>query len=410
MILKIAWRNLWRNKRRSIIIQSSVVVGVAAIILLDSLSNGMLVQMLNNQINTSVAHIQIHKNGFKDNKLVKNFIGEPEKVKSVIDRNSHVKAYSERVISFGLISSASNSSGVYINGIDPDRESKVSIMNAFIKKGNYITSKGNDDKMLREIVIGEKLADKLNVDIGDKVVLLSNTPDGSIGSDLFRVSGIFKTFSSEIDNSLVYIPLKSAQGLLDIGDNIHEIALILDDYKLADNVKDDIRKNLNDDYEVLSYSDNLPLLVIQLDFYKQSAYIITVIVSIALIFGIINTMLMAVMERIREFGVLKSIGMKNSKLFFMILTEAFILGVSGTIIGALLAVLTYLPLSHTGIDFSIFAASLESFGVGAIIYPVLLLENVINTLLTIPLVAALGAIYPAYRAIKLEPVYALRYI
>jgi ABC-type antimicrobial peptide transport system permease subunit len=121
-------------------------------------------------------------------------------------------------------------------------------------------------------------------------------------------------------------------------------------------------------------------------------------------------MLMAVMERIREFGVLKSIGMKNSKLFFMILTEAFILGVSGTIIGALLAILIYLPLSHTGIDFSIFAASLESFGVGAIIYPVLLLENVINTLLTIPLVAALGAIYPAYRAIKLEPVYALRYV
>lgn len=404
MLIRIAWRNLWRNRRRSLIIQSSVVIGVVAIIFLDGLMNGMLYQMLFNQVSSTIAHIEIHKNGFNDNKSVQNFIPDNEIIEKTIQEEPGVKYYSRRVISFGLLSSASNSSGVYIYGVNPPEEINVSSISNSIIEGNYLS--GSD----REIVIGQGLADKLDVSLGDKVVAMTNRDDGKIGSDLFRVTGIYKSFSSEFDKSYIYIPIQNAQTMMNIGDNIYEFALILNDYKNAQAVTNDLRSRLSYDYEVLSYRDILPLLIIQLDLYKQSAFIITFIVSLALIFGIINTMIMAVFERINEFGVLMSIGMSSSKIFLMIVWEAFILGVVGTIAGFVIAMLLHLIVSNTGINLSMFAASLDSFGLGATIYPQLLIENIINTLVTIPFISVLGAIYPAYKAIKLEPVYALRYV
>ena len=138
--------------------------------------------------------------------------------------------------------------------------------------------------------------------------------------------------------------------------------------------------------------------------------ILNVIIGLALIFGIINTMLMSVFERIQEFGVLMAIGMKNNRLYLMIVFEAFILGVIGTLAGLVFGLLLDIPLAHSGINLSIFATGLESFGIGAVIYPVLSVGNIINAVLFMPIVAVLGALYPAYRAIKLEPIYAINYV
>jgi putative ABC transport system permease protein len=404
MLLKIAWRNIWRNKRRSLIVLSSVVVGVIAAILVDGLSNGMLKQMLFNQINSNVSHIQIHKKGFHDNKTVQNYIPDYKKAVQAAKNNPSVKYYSERVITFGLLSSASNSSGVYINGVNPGQEKNVTDISKSIVEGSYLRGEG------RDIVIGKSLAEKLGVGIGDKVVAMSNTPDGSVGSDVFRVKGIYETFSSEFDRINIYIPIQKAQKMLDIGDNIHGIAIITTDYEQADKVKNEIVSQLNGDYEVLSYSDLLPMLILQMDFYKETMIIFNLIIGLALIFGIINVMLMSVLERIREFGVLMSVGMKNSKLFTMIITESFIIGLIGTVLGIGLGLLIQWPLSNTGLNLSMFAESLKSFGVGAIIYPETTVENLTSLIIMIPLIAVIAAIYPAIKAIKLEPVYAIRYV
>lgn len=405
MLLKIAWRNIWRNKRRSLIVLSSVVVGVIAAILVDGLSNGMLRQMLFNRINSNVSHIQIHKKGFHDNKTVQNYIPDYQKAVQAVKNNPSVKYYSERVITFGLLSSASNSSGVYINGVKPGQEQNVTDINESIVDGSYLRGEG------REIVIGKSLAEKLGVGIGDKVVAMSNTPDGSVGSDVFRVKGIYETFSSEFDRINIYIPIGKAQQMLDIGDNVHEIAIITTDYEHAEQVKNKIAARLDgNEYEVLSYSDLLPMLILQMDFYKETMIIFNLIIGLALIFGIINVMLMSVLERIREFGVLMSVGMKNSKLFTMIITESFIIGLIGTVLGIGLGLLIQLPLSSTGLNLSMFAESLKSFGVGAIIYPETTVENLTSLIIMIPLIAVIAAIYPAIKAIKLEPVYAIRYV
>ena len=197
MLLKLAWRNIWRNKRKSFIVLSSVIIGMIAVIFYDGLDHGMLRQMLNNQISNSVSHIQIHKKGFNDNKVIKSYIPDNELVENVVKNQKDIKAYSKRVITFGLLSSASSSSGVYIYGVYPDMEAKVSDIKKSIIEGKFF----NGSK--RDIVIGKQLADKLGVGIGDKVVVMSNAPNGNIGSDLFRVAGIFQTVSTEFDKTTI---------------------------------------------------------------------------------------------------------------------------------------------------------------------------------------------------------------
>jgi ABC-type lipoprotein release transport system permease subunit len=404
MLFKLAWRNIWRNKRKSLIVLGSIVVGMIAVIFYDGLDHGMLRQMLNNQISSSVAHIQIHKEGFNNNKVIKNFIPDNQIVEKVVKNQKDIKAYSERVITFGLLSSATSSSGVYIYGIYPEMEAKVSNIKSSIIQGNFL-SEGK-----RDIVIGKKLAEKLGVGIGDKLVLMANTPEGNIGSDLFRVSGIFQTVNSEFDKSTIYVPVKTVQQMLNIDNHIYEYAIILNDYRNADKVKAELESKLNSSYEVLSYKDLLPMLIYQMELYDESMWIFYMIVGLALIFGIVNTMLMSVFERTNEIGVLMAIGMKNSKIFLMFVFEAFMLGLIGTIAGLICGLLIHWPISISGINFSIFSDALKSFGIGAVIYPVLSVSNTIVLTIIIPFIAVIGALYPAYRAIKLEPIKAIYYV
>lgn len=404
MLFKLAWRNIWRNARRSLIILVSVIVGLAAIVLYDSLSNGMIVQMLDNQIGAHVSHIQIHKKGFNDNKMIQNYIPDPQRVEAAIRNNPAVRYFSRRVITFGIISSASSSSGVSLAGIDPQEEQHITTIKKSLVEGSYLSGQKH------EIVIGKKLAEKLEVGIGDKVVAMASALGGNIGSDMFRVVGIYRTFSTEFDKVSAYISLDNAREMLALGENVSEFALILEDVEKQQQVKTDLLAALNGDYEVLTYRELLPTLVMQMDIYRESIFIFYAIIGVAMIFGIINTMLMSVFERIREFGVLMAVGMKNSRLFRLIILEAFLLGALGTGIGFILSYLLYLPLAKSGINLSAFSESLNSFGVGTTIYPVLGVESVVSALLIIPFIAVIGAIYPAVKAIRLEPITAIRYV
>lgn len=404
MLLKLAWRNIWRNSRRSMIILLSVIVGLVAIVLYDSLSIGMIRQMLDNQIGAHVSHIQIHKKGFNDNKIIQNYIPDAEKVESVVKNTPHIQHYSKRVITFGIVSSARSSSGVSLVGIDPGKEEHITKIKDSVIEGNYLSGKEH------EIVIGEQLAEKLEVGVGDKVVAMASALSGNIVSDMFRVVGIYRTFSSEFDKTHIYINLPGAREMLELGKNVSEFAIIIDDLDREQQVKTQLAEALSDKYEVLTYRELLPLLVMQMEVYQESIFIFYAIIAIAMIFGIINTMLMSVFERIREFGVLMAVGMKNRRLFWMILLEAFFLGILGTGIGFAISYLLYLPLSNSGIDLSAFSESLTSFGAGSIIYPVLTVESVISAILIIPFIAVLGAVYPAFKAVRLEPMSAIRYV
>jgi ABC-type lipoprotein release transport system permease subunit len=371
---------------------------------MSGLFTGMLQQILFNSINLNTSHIQIHKKGFNDNKTVQNFLPGYHAVDSILNSDPAISAYSRRVFVTGILSSANNSSGVMIYGIDPEAESKVSIVKKSLIEGKFIIAGHHD------IVIGKKLAEKLGVGLGDKVVAMSNTLSGDIGSDVFRITGIFQTANSEFDGIAIYVPAIIEQNMLNLGDKYYEYAIITKDYQKIDQIKKNLESELGSNYEVLTYKDLLPLLIYEMEIFKNSMIIFDIIIGAALIFGIINSMLMSVFERINELGVLMAIGMKNARIYLMIVFEAFILGIIGTLGGIIVGLLIELPLIHSGINFAWFSAGLESIGVGSIIYPVLSLDNLIISILFMPFIAVLGSLYPAYRAIKLQPVYAINYV
>ncbi len=404
MLWKISWRNLWRNKRRSVIVLISIVIGVVALIFSDTLMTGMVHQMLYNQIGTDVGHIQVHRRGYQDNPILENSMENSALVEKALKENPDVQYFSRRIISFGLLSSSYNSSGVNIVGIEPDREQHITIISKSVIAGRYLS--GTE----REILISRSLAEKLEVELGDKVVAMASQIDGSVGSEVFRVVGIYRTFDSEFDKMHVYIPLISARKMLNLGDRISEFVAIVKDVQMVDAVRDQLRQQLPDTFEVLSFKEIVPLMVYQLEIFNEMMYIYYVIIGIALIFGIINTMLMSVFERIQEIGVLKAIGMPDRMVLGMVLLEAAILGLFGTVIGTGLGYLIYLPLSHSGIDLSVFSDSLNSFGVGSIIYPIFEPRILGSVFFFIPIFAVLGAIYPAIKAVRFEPVEAMRFV
>jgi len=404
MLWKIAWRNLWRNRRRSIIILTSIVVGVIALILTDAIMRGFVRQMLHNQISIDVGHLQIHTRGYRDNPLLEKTIDHPEEVERVLQREKGVVAYSPRILTYGLLTSSYNSTGIRLTGIDPEKERTITSIARSITQGRYLSGKD------REIVISEKVAEKLEIELGDKVVSMASRTDGSVGSEVFRVVGLFRTFDSEFDKIVAYVPRQSAERMLGLEGKVHEFAALVEDLQSVEAIRDELRLQLGESFEVFSFRDILPILVYMVDAFDQFMQVYYLIIGIALVFGIINTMLMAVFERIQEIGVLKAIGMPNHRVFAMIVLESTILGLLGTAIGTILGYLCYLPLSHTGLNLSMFAESLTSFGVGAIIYPIFETEMLVSVFFSIPMFAVLGAIWPAIRAIRFRPIEALRYV
>ncbi|MBE0644152.1 MAG: ABC transporter permease [Bacteroidetes bacterium] len=404
MLFTIAWRNIWRNRRRSQIVMISIIVGVVAVMFNDGLSVGMIHQMLDNQIGSHVSHIQIHAKGFNDNRVVQNYIHQPEIIDRALENTRGVKTWSTRVITFGLLSSAMNSSGGLIVGVDHSREENVTSIKSSLISGRYLSGKPH------EVVVGKRLADRLKVGLGDKVVGMASALNGDVGSDLFRVVGIYETVSSEFDKAYMFTSLSSAQNMLELGDNVLEYAVIVDDISQVEAITRELRRTLGGEYEVLSYIDLLPLLVAQVEMYAEMMYVIYLIIGLAMVFGIINTMLMSVFERIREFGVLMAIGMKNSYVFRMVMVEAMMLAVLGTGIGLGLGSLLLVVLNSVGINLSMFTEGLTSFGVGAIIYPRLTIDAVMSVVIIIPMTALLGSIYPALKATRLQPVNAIRYV
>lgn len=404
MFLKLAWRNIWRNKKRSVIILISIVIGIIAIIFFEALSVGLVNQMLDNQISIHTAHIQVHKHGFNDEKLVQNYLPNVEEVVVNLKKINKVKFISRRVISYGLITTAEKSSGILIVGVVPEEERNITKISEYVIEGNYFLKNKN------EILISKRLAKSLGISLNEKIVLLASRVDGKVGSELFRVIGIFQTPNSAFDKSTIYINLRDAQEMLGLGNNISEITIISTNVNEIMMLKENIAHKLGPNYEVLSYRELIPSLVVQQEMTGSWMLIIYVIIGLAMIFGIINTFLMSVFERINEFGVLKAIGMHNRKLFLMIIYEAIFLGILGSFVGSVLGLTLVIYLSKVGLNFAVFAEGLSAWGISAIIYPEVELTGVVKAVVVIIVISVLASMYPALKALRLQPVQAIRHI
>jgi ABC-type lipoprotein release transport system permease subunit len=404
MLFKIAWRNIWRNRTRSLVVIAAVAVGLFAGMFMMAFFQGAVNQEIDSTIQTQLSHLQFHNPAFIDDKEANYTIYNGPAIVDILKKDADVKAASGRLITTGMISSSSTASGVEIHGIIPGDEKAVSTISQDIIEGVYFTGVKKN-----EIVIGKKLAEKLGVKLHNKIVLTFQSKSGDLTAGSFRIAGIFRSANSTFDETTVFTRLEDLAAILGTGSDIHEIAVILKNGQRVDQVAKTYKK----EYPLLlvqTWKELSPQMALLTGIMDQMMYVIIGIILLALMFGIINTMLMAVLERQREFGMLMAIGMNKPRVFLMILLESVMLACAGIPIGILLAITTVGYLGRHGIDLSVISKALSQYGFGSIIYPVLQQSMFLPVTLMTAFTAVLSAIYPAIKALQFKPAEAIHKI
>ncbi|HEX9251124.1 MAG TPA: FtsX-like permease family protein [Ignavibacteriaceae bacterium] len=402
MLLTLAWRNIWRNKKRSLIIVAAIAVGLCCGLFASATMFGMWDSMINTTIDRDLGHFQIHTKEFEDEKLITDTIPDFENVVAEIQKSKDVSGVSSRILIEGMASSATISNGVRIIGISPEDEEKVTSIHKQLIKGSYF-----GEEWKNQIVIGERLADNLGIKERSKIVLSFQGMDGSIIYGAFRVTGIFKTESSVFDKANVFVKENDLANLLNSKIISNEIIVRLSSVQQLDSVYIPI-KNTYPELSVKNWGELAPELKLFYDMLILEMYIFVGIILFALLFGITNTMLMSVMERVREFGVLMAVGMKRSRLFLMIMLETITLSFIGGIVGLLFALGLIEYYSRAGINLSAFTEGLSQWSLGTQLYTYLPFSFYPPLALMILSTSVIAALYPALKAIKLNPATAIR--
>ncbi|MFA5260950.1 MAG: FtsX-like permease family protein [Candidatus Omnitrophota bacterium] len=404
--IKIALRNILRNTKRSLITVSAIGFGLGALIFIWSFVEGAHKQMIENYTSYLTSHILIHKKGYHEKSTLETYIKSPGPMLSGLKQDPRVAAASPRVRADGLLSSSESSAGILIYGVDPEPEKGVSRLSQLVKSGSFLRADSDKD-----IVIGASLAKNLNVGLGDKVVIMSQALDGSIAAGAFHILGLLDTGVEEIDKGVVLLPLKETQALFVMDDGISEIAVRLKTASQAEPIAHDLAKNLpSDKLEILPWQDVSPMMEQWIEFDNAFIWIIVIVVMIVVSIGILNTVLMGVLERTREFGILLALGTNHKQIIAMVAWESFFLGVVGSLAGLIIGSSLSLYFSKAGIDLSLFTSAMNSFYMDAFIYPVLHPGYVMISVILVLCTSMIVSIYPAWHAAHLKPVEAIRSI
>lgn len=402
MLTRIAWKNVWRSKSRSMVVIAAIALGLWATIFIMAFTWGMYDQRIHEAIDNEVSHIQIHAQHYKDDNDVHLTIANSYNVLQQLQANDSVKGASGRVIVSGMVASAMAGTGCKINGIMPNDEEKVTRLSKKIKEGGYF-----EEGQHVPVIIGQKIAEKLKVKIHSKIVLTFQSANGEIISGAFRIVGIFHSNNARYENENVFVRQSDLKPLVSDTINLHEIAVLLKDQNTLDANLAHYQKAFPG-LLVESWRDIAPELSIVIDMFNKIMTIFVFIIMLALAFGIINTMLMAILERTRELGMLMAIGMNKRRIFTMISMETVFLSLTGGPLGLLLAFLSVQFLGKHGIDLSIIAKGLSSLGFDSMVYPKLDGHYYWQVLIEVLLVTLVASIYPALKALSLNPVEAIR--
>ncbi len=404
MVLQLAWKNIWRNRARSLLVIGSVILGLWVGAFLMAYSFGAIDQRMQDAVAHEVSHFQVHHPEFeRDNEAVYS-LESGTKFLADLHRHKLIKAATGRVITFGVIASANSSTGAKFIGILPEHEDAVTSLKAKIDTGRYFTADDNN-----KTIIGQKLADKLGVKLRSKIVLTFQDVEGNIASGAYRIVGIYKMYNSSIEEMNVYVKAPDLAAQLETPEHYHEIAALLYDADSLDMMVQNLKTKYPDD-QIEDWRELAPELGLMVESFDQYMVIFLIIILLAISFGIINTMLMAVLERIREIGMLMAIGMNKWRIFSMISLETILLIMIASPIGLLLAYLTINYLGRVGMDLSSAQDSYASFGFQSFIYPSLDPNYYWQILVMVAVAAFAASIYPAFTAIRLDPVQAMRKI
>ena len=401
VIYTLAWRNLWRNHRRTLIMLSAITVGVWAMIFMTALMRGMVDDMLLNGIRNLPGEVQIHHPLYRDDPSINNSIPTPDEILLQALRSPQVKAWTSRVRVPAVISSERDSRGMVLLGIEPASELQVSFDENDIIEGRFLTD-SND----AGLVIGKKMAERLETSLGKRVVVMSQDPENNIADRGFRIVGIYKAKMASLEETYVYAGRSVIQKLLNIDDQVSEIAITGEDYRHVDRWYPLIKQAAGEDVETLTWYQADGFLYSMMSMMDGFVLVWVIIIFLALSFGLVNTLVMAVFERIREIGLMQALGMRPSMILYQILMESFLLLLIGLLLGNAVAISTIIPLQD-GIDVSIVAEGMEMMGTSSVLYPTLKLSDMLLANITVIILGFLTSILPAWRAASYDPIKAL---
>lgn len=405
MLLTMALRNLWRNRRRSLLTLSAMVVSSSLLILSLGVFSGMFADMLASATEQYQGHIVISAQQYQHDRDLFTHFPASTSILEDLELHPQVLAASPRVRGFGLISHAMESQPAELLGIDPQREIRVTTLSEQLVAGNPLS-----DDQPAGALIGSGLAAKLGVGIGGELVVLTQAADGSIGNDLLVVRGIFTTGDTRHDNGLVLVQIGWLRSLLALPVVNHEIALRVAKPLLAAQVADTLATQLEPGLEIFDWGDLLPQMRDAIAAYDVSRLIMVGILYLATGLGILNTFFMSVLERTREFGILMALGVRPWRIRLLVLAESLFLGLLALIIGVLLALVMTLYMAEIGIDLSGSISPITYAG-GTImprLHAVLNFDNFFIPAILLLAVSLFAGFLPANRAAKLRPVEALR--
>lgn len=395
MIGILAWRNVWRNKVRSLVVILAVAIGLFGTIFVAAISAGMIAKLVETTIDNELSDLQIHSADYAISEDIRDVFSASE-VQAAVNRSADmIDAYSYRLKSEAMAASANSSSQVALFGIDSAKEANVTSIKSLIQEGQYFGT----DTRLKEIVVGRKLVDELKVKLGSKIVLSFADVNGDIMYESFKITGIYKTNNSEFDKLNVYALQSDLIPILKTGEgNFHEFASRIS----ADNL-DAVYKSMVSSlqgYDVRRWHEVNPNLLAMGSLMDLSTFIMITIVLIALIFGVINTMLMVVMERRKELGMLRALGMGNMSIGRMIVLETVFLAVIGGLLGNGLSFFMVSFYGRRGIRFESTAEGMEMMGIGEVVYPTLGASAYVGITILVVITALVASIFPVRRALK----------
>jgi ABC-type lipoprotein release transport system permease subunit len=403
MLFKIAWRNVWRNKSRSLVVIFAIAIGILGAVFFAAFMTGMVKQQASRSIHIETAHIQLCHPDFIKSEALNTYVSAGDYVNK-LSQYPEVKSVSARISINGMATTAGRAMGIRVLGIEPEVEKQTTLMWQQLDTGSYFES----DSKAAPILVSRKQASELKLKLGSKVVL--NLPDtaGNITYGLFRVTGIYRTGNGIYDGLHMFVKIEDIQALTGLPEDArHEIAVLLHSDLQTPSVLEKIKRDLPA-LLARDWGELQPAIKMYAGFINQFNTILLSIILIALIFGIINTMLMVILERTREIGMLRAVGMHGRQVAIMIILETVFLSLVGGALGCLLSVVIVGWLNRRGMDLTEYMQMVEDYGWSPIIYPEVEPIFYLQIAVMVSLTAVVASYFPVQRALKLHPATAIR--
>ncbi len=409
--LKMAWRNIWRNPRRTILTISAIAFAALLLVFMLSFQFGSYEAMINSSVNIQTGHLQVQAKGYQEKQDINLIVPDPAEIGGILEKIDDVKAFTFRAQAFSLVSSGKRTYGVAVIGVDPSKEAMVSSLKTSVRQGEYFSGKDNGGGH-GQALVGRLLAKNLHAGTGDELTVIGQGRDGSIAATVVTVKGIYSSGMDEFDRNSIHIPLKLFQDTYSMHGAVNRVVVVAKSLGRVAKIKNTLVRQLKhgkteNRLKVLDWQQLMPGLrqAIEMDLVSGIIYYLILILVVA--FSILNTFLMAIFERTKEFGVLMAIGTTPGRLMKLMLIESMSMTMIGIVSGIFLGCMITLYFQVHGIDISGSSEILSQFGISGRLYPKLSLLSALTGPAAVCMITFFSALYPALKIRGLRPVEAM---